>query len=343
MNPFFTNRILKPNMKNHSAIALFSGGLDSILAVMLLQDQGIAVHPVFFSTPYIYPERALEFAAKNGIHLDVHEISAEHLQMMKAPRYGFGKNFNPCIDCHGLMFAQAAALLPRYGADFLVSGEVVGQRPMSQRRDALQSVGKLSGHADLIVRPLSQKLLTDTLPIREGWVDKELLLDISGRGRQRQMELAKQYELQYPGPGGGCLLTDPGFSHRLRELISHAQESPAQIGLLRWGRHFRLSPTLKLIVGRHKADNERLFEQNFPGIWLRVRDFEGPLGLLTEPQASSEHIAQAASILLSYANKAPSPGWVKYSVDNKRWHDIEVEKCPENTLRSLMITVEKDL
>lgn len=330
-------------MKKRSAIALFSGGLDSILAVVLLQEQGIEVHPVFFSTPYIYPDRALEFAAKNGLQLDVIEISEEHLQMMKAPRYGFGKNFNPCIDCHGLMFAQAAALLPHYGADFLVSGEVLGQRPMSQRRDALQSVGKLSGHADLIVRPLSQKLLKDTLPIREGWVDKELLLDISGRGRQRQMELAKKYKLQYPGPGGGCLLTDPSFSHRLRELIAHSQESPAQIALLRWGRHFRLSPTLKLIVGRHKADNERLYEQNFPGIWLRLRDFEGPLGLLTDLQASSEQIALAASILLSYANKAPSPAWVKYSVDNKSWRDIEVEKCPETLLRELMITVEKDL
>lgn len=330
-------------MKKPSAIALFSGGLDSILAVVLLQEQGIEVHPVFFSTPYIYPDRALEFAAKNGLQLDVLEISEEHLQMMKAPRYGFGKNFNPCIDCHGLMFAQAAALLPRYGANFLVSGEVLGQRPMSQRRDALQSVGKLSGHADLIVRPLSQKLLPDTLPIREGWVDKELLLDISGRGRQRQMELAQKYKLQYPGPGGGCLLTDPSFSHRLRELINHAQESHAQIALLRWGRHFRLSPTLKLIVGRHKADNERLYEQNFPGLWLRLRDFEGPLGLLTDAQASSEQIALAASILLSYANKAPSPAWAKYSVDNKSWRDIEVEKCPETLLRELMITVEKDL
>ncbi|MCB5224734.1 MAG: tRNA (5-methylaminomethyl-2-thiouridylate)-methyltransferase [Candidatus Cloacimonadaceae bacterium] len=330
-------------MNNRSAIALFSGGLDSILAVKILQEQGIKVHPVFFSTPYIYPDRALKFAAKNGLQLDVFEISSEHLEMMKAPRYGFGKRFNPCIDCHGLMFAQAAALLPRYEADFLVSGEVVGQRPMSQRREALQSVGKLSGNADLIVRPLSQKLLPDTLPIREGWVDKNLLLDISGRGRQRQMELAKKYGLNFPGPGGGCLLTDPSFSLRLRELVSHGQETTAQIALLRWGRHFRLSPTLKLIVGRHKADNERLYEQNFPGLWLRLRDSEGPLGLLTDTQASSEQIALAASILLFYANKAPSPAWVKYSVDNKRWHDIEVEKCPETLLRGIMITVQKDL
>jgi len=325
-----------------TAIALFSGGLDSVLAVAWMQRLGHRVHPVCFSAPYITADRATQSARENGFELTVVDISAAHLKMLEDPVHGFGKNHNPCIDCHGLMFWEAAKLLPKFGADFLISGEVLGQRPMSQRRNALQAVDKLSGHADLIVRPLSQKLLPDTKPIRAGWVDKSRLLDLSGRGRSRQIALARELGLSYPAPGGGCLLTDRNFSLRLRELIFMKEDSEAQIRLLRWGRHFRLAPGVKLIVGRDKADNEGLVAEDFPGLWFRLRDLEGPLGLLTEPDPPADVIALAASILLYYSNKAPSPAWVKYAVDRNHWREIWVEKCPEDSFRPLLISLDKE-
>jgi hypothetical protein len=333
----------KDAMSKKSALALFSGGLDSILAVAWMQKMGHKVHPVCFTAPYITADRAIESARANGMEITVVDISASHLKMLENPIHGFGKNHNPCIDCHGLMFAEAAKLLPRFGADFLISGEVLGQRPMSQRRNALQAVDKLSGHASLIIRPLSQKLLPDTLPITEGWVDKDQLLDISGRGRSRQIALAKELGLSYPGPGGGCLLTDRSYSLRLRELIKHGQDSEANIRLLRWGRHFRLNPSLKFIVGRDRADNASLEAEDYPGLWFLLRDLEGPLGLLTDPEPSPDLISLAASILLYYSKKAPSPAWVKYGVDRNRWREICVEKCPESVFRPLLISLDKDL
>jgi hypothetical protein len=301
------------------------------------------VHPVCFSAPYITADRAVESARANGLEVTVIDISEAHLKMLADPVHGFGKNHNPCIDCHGLMFAEAAKLLPSFGADFLISGEVLGQRPMSQRRNALQAVDKLSGHASLIVRPLSQKLLPDTLPITEGWVDKSQLLDLSGRGRSRQIALAGELGLSYPAPGGGCLLTDRNFSLRLRELIASGQDSESNIRLLRWGRHFRLGPQLKFIVGRDQADNAGLEAEDIPGLWFLLRDVEGPLGLLTHPDPPSELISLAASILLYYSKKSPSPAWVKYGVDRNHWREIWVEKCPETVFRPLLISLDKDL
>lgn len=330
-------------MEKRSALALFSGGLDSILAVIWMQRLGHKVNPVCFSAPYIFPDRAVQSARENGLDLQVVDISTAHLRMLRDPLHGFGKNHNPCIDCHGLMFAEAARLMPEFGADFLISGEVLGQRPMSQRRNALQAVDKLSGHAELIVRPLSQKLLPPTKPIREGWVDKDQLLDISGRGRSRQIALARELGLSYPSPGGGCLLTDRNFSLRLRELISLGQDNEANIRLLRWGRHFRLACGIKLIVGRDQADNAGLEAEDFPGLWFRLRDMEGPVGLLAEPAPTDDQIAFAASIVLFYSNRSGSPAWVKYGVDRIHWREIWVEKCPESTFRPMLISLDKDV
>ncbi len=330
------------NTSHKSAIALFSGGLDSILAVVWMQKLGYKVHPVCFSAPYITSNRAVQSARENGLELTVVDISGAHLQMLREPIHGFGKNLNPCIDCHGLMFAEAARLLPKFGADFIISGEVVGQRPMSQRRNAMQAAGKLSGYVDLIIRPLCQKLLPDTKPIREGWVNKNQLLNLNGRGRGRQIALAAEFGLSYPGPGGGCLLTDRNFSLRMRELISLGQDSEANIRLLRWGRHFRLTPAVKFIVGRELSDNEGLEAEDYPGVWFLIRDVEGPLGLLTELNPEPSLIALAASILLFYGNKSPSPAWVKYSVDKTNWLEICVEKSLESSFRPLLISLDKE-
>jgi len=324
------------------ALALFSGGLDSILSVVWMRRLGYQVSPVCFFTSYIPPDRAINSAQANGLPLITREITDIHWAMLQDPLHGYGKNFNPCIDCHGLMFRLACQMLPELGADFLISGEVLGQRPMSQRRNALQAVDKLSGCADLIVRPLSQKLLPDTKPLREGWVDQDNMLAIQGRGRTQQLELAKQFGITFPSPGGGCLLTDRNFSLRLQDLISHAQADPGNIALLRWGRHFRLSDSVKLVIGRTREDNLGLEEAGYPGLYLKLRDLEGPLGLLTVPDPSPALLELAASIVLQYSSKAPSPGWVKYGVDRNYTSEICVAKCPEEVFRPYLISLDKE-
>lgn len=201
--------------RKHKAIALFSGGLDSILAVLHMQKLGYEVIPIFFESPFYPASKARHGAKIAGLKLEIIDITPELVEVLKSPRYGFGKHMNPCIDCHGMMFRKAAEMLEKYKADFLISGEVMGQRPMSQRPDSMNAVAKLSGVRELLVRPLCQRFLMDTKPITEGWVDKEELLDFNGRGRHAQFALAKEYGLTgYDNPGGGCLLTEKHVSER---------------------------------------------------------------------------------------------------------------------------------
>lgn len=302
--------------RKYSCFALFSGGLDSMLAALLMQDLGYKVIPVFFRTPFFEADQARQAAAHIGFRLLVIDISTDHLQMLGNPRYGFGKNLNPCIDCHGLMFRRAGELMPDYGVDFLISGEVVGQRPMSQRQDALNAVGKLSGYKDLLIRPLSQKLLPDTLPIREGWVDKKKMLDIQGRGRSRQMEMARAYGItSYRNPGGGCLLTEAGFSRKLRDLIHYGQLDLQQIELLKHGRHFRLSERVKLIVGRHEQDNDTLQALAEGFLVMQTPAVPGPLAVVNSSEMPDTALLQlAAGILLRYNNKVNGRVEVNYGI-----------------------------
>ncbi|MDD5625415.1 MAG: tRNA (5-methylaminomethyl-2-thiouridylate)-methyltransferase [Candidatus Cloacimonetes bacterium] len=319
-------------------MALFSGGLDSVLAVFWMQHLGYEVIPVFFEAAYIFPNKALKVAEENGLELLVRDISQKHLEMLRNPKRGYGKNLNPCIDCHSLMIQEAAMMLPELNVDFIITGEVLGQRPMSQNLDSLKAIDKMSGAGDLVIRPLSQKLLPDTRPIREGWINKEQMLDISGRGRSRQLQLAEQFGISHLQPAGGCLLTDHNYSRRLRDLINHNQDKIEDVRLLYWGRHFRLSEEIKLIVGRNATDNAGLESENYPGLYLKIRDVEGPLALLTVKEPPAEILELAASIVLFYSRKASSPGYIKYGVDKKFNNEIKVEKCPENIIRSYLIS-----
>ncbi len=306
--------------------------MDSILAVKVMQELDYDVFPVFFQAPYITPEKALSSASANDLALDVVDITDRHLDMMRDPRHGFGKNYNPCIDCHALMFRVAGELLDNYGADFLISGEVLGQRPMSQHLRALRSVCNLSGCGDLIVRPLSQAFLPETLPVREGWVDVSLFPKLQGRSRAPQFELASKLGVRdYPPPGGGCLLTDRNYSLRLDDLYRHSQDDLYNITLLRFGRHFRLSPTHKLIVGRDAKDNIALQSEIRDGTILHLRDWNGPLGLLLGNDPEADILYLSASILLSYYMKANDPDWVVYRVDNQTEVEILVKRCARDT------------
>jgi tRNA U34 2-thiouridine synthase MnmA/TrmU len=264
-----------------------SGGLDSILATKLILEQGVAVEGVNFLTLFSTSKNegvqseAQKAAAKLGIDLRVFNLSQEYLEMVKDPKYGYGKNMNPCIDCRIFMLKEAAEYMKERGASFLITGEVLDERPMSQRRDTLRIIERDSGLKGLILRPLSAKLLEPTIPEKEGWVERQKLLALRGRSRKPQMELAASFGLDdYPSPAGGCLLTDPGFSKRFKELLRYGEPTLNEVQLLKIGRHFRLSPNLKIIVGRDDQENKRLINLSQDGDYLfRVKEFPGPLTL----------------------------------------------------------------
>ncbi|MFH1458149.1 MAG: tRNA 4-thiouridine(8) synthase ThiI [Candidatus Omnitrophota bacterium] len=250
------------------AIALISGGLDSLLAAKVIQSQGIKIIPLHFKIPFCHYDKnfsdkreALTLLIKSNLGEDLRhvDIRIEFLEMLKNPRHGFGSNMNPCIDCKIMMLVKAKGLMEEWGASFVVTGEVLGQRPMSQHRHALCLIEKKSGFEGLLLRPLSARRLPETTPEKEGWVNRSRLSDFSGRTRQPQIELARSFDLRdYPNASGGCLLTDPEFTKRLKDLISHGELSADNIELLRYGRHFRLCPDAKLIVGRNEKENTAL-------------------------------------------------------------------------------------
>jgi len=293
-------------MARTRGIALFSGGLDSILAFKVIQEQDIEVLGITFETPFFSAAKAKTTAKKIGLPLTVLNITEEHLQMLRAPRYGYGRNMNPCIDCHTLMIRLAGRRMEEEGADFVMTGEVLGQRPMSQGKQSLTVVAKNAGYPDRLLRPLCAKLLPETKPEREGKVDRNRLLDIQGRGRKRQMELAVRYGIvSYPAPAGGCLLTDPLFSRRLRNLFDHhSRQAIRDIELLKVGRHFRLGESTKAVVGRNASDNETIERLSEPGdALIRILEFPGPTVLV--PGGSDEEARRLAARICARYSDAP--------------------------------------
>ncbi|MEQ8200877.1 MAG: tRNA 4-thiouridine(8) synthase ThiI [Syntrophomonadaceae bacterium] len=289
------------------AVSLFSGGLDSLLAVCLIKDQGIEVVGVNFVSPFFGAEPGnRKAAAQLGIEYHELDIGPEYMDVLKKPVYGYGKNFNPCIDCHGFMLNRAGRFMEEIGASFLITGEVVGERPMSQNKSALRQVEKLSGYPGLVLRPLSARLLEPTIPEKEGWVDRSRLLDISGRSRTRQMQLAEHYSIkEYPTPAGGCLLTQENFSRRLRRVLTIKPDIEAgELEILKVGRHFYLSDGELLMVGRNHSENERLQKAARTQDYLiKVNDRPGPLGLLRRfDQDGPPELALAAAIVARYSD-----------------------------------------
>ncbi|MGI5881196.1 MAG: tRNA 4-thiouridine(8) synthase ThiI [Syntrophomonadaceae bacterium] len=292
------------------AISLFSGGLDSQLAVAVIQKQGITVEGVNFTSPFFVADERTQKAARHlGINLHLLPVGEEYItQVLRNPKYGYGKNMNPCIDCHAFMIRKAGDFMPEIGASFIITGEVLGQRPMSQNKSSLMTVEKLSGYRGYVVRPLSGKLLSPTIPEQEGWIERDKLLDISGRGRTRQIQLAEELGIkEYPSPAGGCLLTEANYTRRLR-IIMDSKEIPGQteLELLKLGRHFILNEDILLVVGRNQSENElieSLFNTN--DILLKVTDRPGPTALirpLRNQLSESIIIEYAASIVARYSD-----------------------------------------
>ena len=246
---------------------MISGGLDSILAARIIQEQGIDILPLNFKIPFCQRKNQaseaspVETLVKSGLGQDLEtiDLGAGFLELVLRPKYGFGSNMNPCIDCKIFMLRKAKELLESSGAQFVVTGEVLGQRPMSQHRKALDIIEKESGLKGLLLRPLCAGLLPETLPEKEGWIKRQRLFKFSGRERRPQMDLADKFNIKnYPNASGGCLLTDSNFSKRLRDLLVHRQLSLESVELLKIGRHFRLSEQARLIVGRNEKENKEL-------------------------------------------------------------------------------------
>lgn len=274
------------------AIALLSGGLDSTLAIKLIKDQGIEVIALNFTSPFCTCtsknsgcSSAVKSAKELGVPLKVIAKGMDYFKIVENPKFGYGSNMNPCIDCRIYIFRKAKELMEEVGASFLISGEVVGQRPMSQKRHTLKLIEREAGVEDILLRPLSAKLLPPTLPERMGWVDREKLLAISGRGRNEQIKIARENNIDYPCPAGGCLLTDKFIASRIRDLFKYKKDYTLEdIKLLKVGRHIRISEHLKIIVGRDESECIKL-ENSFNSdkdIIIRCVEPKGPAILIKD-------------------------------------------------------------
>lgn len=323
------------------SIGLISGGLDSILSVCVIRDQGIEVQGITFETPFFSSANAQHASQLLGIPLMVMDITREHIAMLKNPPHGYGKYLNPCIDCHSLMLRCAGNLMKELSADFLFTGEVLGERPMSQNRAALDVVARSSGFAEYILRPLSAQLLPETRPERDGLVDRSRLLDINGRCRKRQMNLAQKYGITtYQTPAGGCLLTYEGYCKKLKDLLLHEPDAPYRYyRLLKCGRHFRLPEGQKLIAGRDMHDNNVLISSAQPeDIILTPLTHKGPVGII--PDARNElDLILACRIIASYCK---SNGETPISVVWKSCNIskiITVNKTSSDEFQQFLITL----
>jgi tRNA U34 2-thiouridine synthase MnmA/TrmU len=330
-------------MSRVRAISLFSGGLDSICATRLVMEQDVEVLAVKFVSPFFGydilrdPEGyRLEIKEKYGIEVSVFDISEEYLQMLRHPAHGFGKYFNPCIDCKIFMLERAKAMLDELGASFLITGEVLGQRPMSQRRDTLNVIERDSATRSLLLRPLSAKLMNETEAEIRGWVERERLLDFSGRGRSPQIALAKTFGItDFPSPAGGCILADPILSTRIARVyqdnfvVTQQNMNVVDILLMLLGRQFLLPCHGWLVLGRDEKENDRLEELQEPGdIKLFIEERPGPVALLRRSAelydnggSREEDIAAAAGLVTRYAKKKdgrPIGGTVVIIEGNRR-------------------------
>jgi len=301
------------------AVALLSGGLDSTLAVKLMIEQGIEVHALNFTSSFCTcnhggkdgggcRSESKRVAEEFGIPIKVLAKGMDYIEIVRNPKHGYGKGMNPCVDCRVYMFMQAKEYMREIGASFIITGEVLGQRPMSQRKDAFRVIERETGLAGLILRPLSAKQLEPTIPEKEGLVDRERLLDVLGRSRRQQIDLAEELDINdYPCPSGGCLLTDKIFSLKVRDLLTNKEDvTKKDLALLKTGRHFRYKGA-KIILGRNDADNTKLRSMLQEGDTLvEPCGFPGPAAVISGTE-EIEARDFAGSLIIKYALEKAGP------------------------------------
>ena len=326
--------------KKKKVVALLSGGLDSQLAIKMMQEQGFDVSAVAIKTPFC------DFDCGRGCGFEIREraddldvnlktvyLGDEYIEMLKHPKHGIGAGFNPCIDCRSMMFDAAKKHMEEIGAEFIISGEVLGQRPMSQHAPALRTIENESDLVGKIVRPLSAALLPETDPEKDGLIKRENLGMIRGRTRRGQLDMAKKYGIENPpNAGGGCLLTEPHFGIKAKDLFSHTKNPTINdIDLLKIGRHFRLDEETKFIVGRNKDENEMIKAISLPSdILLEAKDFVGPVSILRGSNAK-QHLKFASSITLRYSD-APNNEQAIVSIrDNDLVEEIASKSAEEDS------------
>lgn len=328
------------------AIALLSGGLDSTLAVRLIVDQGIEVEALNFVTPFCNCNRkgkgceAKRVADELDIACRTIAVTDEFFAVIGNPKHGYGSGMNPCLDCRILMFSKARERMEEIGAAFVFTGEVLGQRPMSQHRRAMQIIERESGLEGRLLRPLSALLLSPTIPETESLVDREKLLALQGRSRRPQISLAEEHGItDYPCPAGGCLLTDPSFARRMRDLVGACPAFDLNdVNLLKIGRHFRLSPKAKLVVGRNEEENHRLLTLARRGdLRFEVKDCGSPITLLRGEAAAAE--AQLAAAITARYSDAQGEAVVVHAwmARGDEGSQMVVRRASEDAIASLRI------
>ena len=293
---------------NKKAMALLSGGLDSTLAVCIVKEQGIEIEAVNFQTMFgCCKDDARSVAYRLGIPLTFLKVGDDYLKVIQNPKYGYGRGINPCVDCRGYMFALAKKYMEQCGASFLISGEVLDQRPMSQKMKDFARIEAETGLEGLILRPLSAKRLTLTLPEKAGIIEREKLFGIHGRSRRVLLQLAARYGIENPPmPSAGCALTSPAFAKKVRDVFGHHPDYERwEFEILKMGRHFRLDPKTKVVVARNQNQNEYFENLHPPGTaLLTCRNFAGPHALLIG-EKNAENLEKAGRLMLRYAPQRP--------------------------------------
>lgn len=306
--------------KKSKALVLFSGGLDSMLVVKMLQEQKIKLEGLTFTSCFFDAKQAKKAAKQLGLKLRIIDITKKHLSLVERPEHGYGKNMNPCLDCRILMLRQAREIMAEEGFDFVATGEVLKERPMTQSKKSMKLVEKEAGLQGFLLRPLSAKLLQITVPEEEGLVNRNKLKDIVGRSRKKQIELAQKYKLEeYPNPAGGCLLTDPEFSLKLKNLLALKKSlSKNDITLLKNGRQI-FQKGVWMVVGRNEKEDEKIKTllqkndflvemENCPGSTILGRN------LSAKQKVFIAQIEEAKKLIIHYSAKARSKKDVKFKV-----------------------------
>jgi len=330
--------------KHIKAVGLISGGLDSTLAAKVVKDLGVDVYGVYFAMPWgcCNKTKAMEAAQHIGIKFVLMQLDERYLEIVRHPAHGYGSALNPCVDCRIHMFSRAAQFMKHIGGEFIFTGEVLGQRPMSQKRHSMRLVEQGVGLEGRLLRPLSAQLLEPTIPEMEGLIDRAKLLKMNGRTRKPQIQLAEDLGVsQYTQPAGGCLLTDPNFARRMKDTLQYGYRNFRETVALQWGRHLRINEKFRIILGRREDENSSLARYAHQDDFImQLGDEMGPTLILKGYDPDDEILSMAAGIIQWFSRfRKDKPKQVKYWMvkDRNTVHTIEAKRMEEDQIHSMII------